>query len=86
MDAIRNDVGVNGGAGDQRRRIFLVPRVQVHRLNMSGTAVTSLDMSVAGVRQPLAVAPGCAVILANGTIEATRLALESLGVGSTSIP
>src|SRR5438552_1677428 len=46
MDAIRNDVGVNGGGGDQRRRIFLVPRTQVHRLSMSGTAVTSIDMSV----------------------------------------
>ena len=83
MDAVRNDVGVNGAGGDQRRRIFLVPRTQVHRLSMSGAAVTSIDLSVAGQRQALAVAPGCAVILANGTIEATRLALESLGVGST---
>ncbi|MDB5376949.1 MAG: Glucosemethanolcholine oxidoreductaseNAD binding site [Rubritepida sp.] len=82
MDAIRNDVGVNGGGGDARRRIFLVPRTQVHRLNLSGTHVSSLDMSVAGVRQQLALAPGCAVILANSTIEATRLALESLGIGS----
>jgi choline dehydrogenase-like flavoprotein len=82
MDAVRNDVGVNGAGGDQRRRIFLVPRAQVHRLNMSRNAVSSLDLTVAGVRQPLAVGPGCAVILANGTIEATRLALESLGVGS----
>ncbi len=83
MDAVRNDVGVNGGGGDSRRRIFLVPRAQVHRLNLTGTNVTSIDMSVAGVRQPLQLAPGCAIILANGTIEATRLALESLGIGST---
>jgi hypothetical protein len=83
MDAVRNDVGVNGGGGDGRRRIFLVPRAQVHRLNMTGTGVTSIDMSVAGVRQSLQLAAGCAVILANGTIEATRLALESLGIGST---
>ena len=82
MDAIRNDVGVNGGGGDGRRRIFLVARTQVHRLNMTGTGVGSIDMSAAGVRQQLPLAPGCAVILANGTIEATRLALESLGVGS----
>jgi choline dehydrogenase-like flavoprotein len=82
MDAIRNDVGVNGGGGDSRRRIFLVPRTQVHRLNLTGTAVTSIDMSVAGVRQQLPVASSCAVIIANGTIEATRLALESLGIGS----
>jgi 3-keto-disaccharide hydrolase/GMC oxidoreductase len=83
MDAVRNDVGVNGGGGDSRRRIFLVPRAQVHRLNMTGTNVTSIDMSVVGVRQPLQLAPGCAVILANGTIEATRLGLESLSIGST---
>ena len=82
MDAMRNDVGVNGGGGDGRRRIILVPRAQVHRLNMTGTNVTSIDMSVAGVRQSLQLAAGCAVILANGTIEATRLALESLGIGS----
>src|SRR5262249_61152579 len=82
MDAVRNDVGVNGGGGDSRRRIFLVPRAQVHRLNITGTRVTSIDMSVAGVRRQLPIAPACAVILANGTIEATRLALESLGIGS----
>lgn len=83
MDAVRNDVGVNGAGGDSRRRMFLVPRTQVHRLNMTGNAVTSIDMSVVGVRQQFPVAPGCAVIVANGTIEATRLALESLGIGST---
>jgi hypothetical protein len=82
IDAVRNDVGSSGAGGDQPRRIFLVPRAQVHRLNMSGNAVSSLDISVAGVRQLLTVGPGCAVILANGTIEATRLALESLGIGS----
>lgn len=82
MDAIRNDVGVNGGGGDARRRLFLVPRTQVHRLNVTGNAVTSIDMSVAGVRRQLSLAPGCAVIVANSTIEATRLALESLGIGS----
>ena len=80
MDAIRNDAAVNGG--DTRRRIFLVPRTQVHQLSMTGNRVTSLDMSVAGVRQQFSVAPGCNVVLANGTVEATRLALESLGVGS----
>jgi choline dehydrogenase-like flavoprotein len=82
MDAIRNDVAVNTGYGDLSRRIFLVPRTQVHRLNVTGNTVTSIDLSVAGVRQVLSVASGTAVIIANGTIEATRLALESLGVGS----
>jgi hypothetical protein len=56
----------------------------VHRLNLdpADSTVTSIDMSVAGVRRPLPLAPGCAVVVANGTIEATRLALESLGIGS----
>lgn len=82
MDALRNDVSRNAGYGDLSRRIFLVPRVQVHRLNLTGNTVTSIDLSLAGVRQLLQLAPSCAVIIANGTIEATRLALESLGVGS----
>ena len=44
MDAIRNDVAVNGGSGDPSRRIFLVPRAQVHRLNINaaGDAVSSV--------------------------------------------
>ena len=84
MDAIRNDVARNSGSGDASRRIFLVPRVQVHRLNLNaaGDAVTSLDLSVAGVRQQLNISKSAAVIIADGTVEGTRLALESLGVGS----
>jgi len=82
MDALRSDAATNTAYGDQSRRIFVVPRVQVHRLNVTGSTVTSLDLSVDGIRTTQQVAPGCAVILANGTIEATRLALESLGVGS----
>ena len=82
MDALRNDVSANTRYGDLSRRIFLVPRVQVHRLNVTGSVVNSIDLSVDGARQTLTVAQGTAVILANGTVEATRLALESLGVGS----
>jgi choline dehydrogenase-like flavoprotein len=82
MDALRQDVSANSAYGDLSRRIFLVPRVQVHRLNVTGNAVTSIDLSVDGACQMLTVATGTAVILANGTIEATRLALESFGVGS----
>jgi hypothetical protein len=83
MDAVRNDIGTNGGAGDTRRRFFLLPRTQVHRLICSGNRVVAVDLSVAGVRRQVTVAAGTSVILANGTIEATRLALDSLGVGST---
>ncbi len=83
IDAIRNDVAVNNSHGDISRRVFLMPRTQVLRLNLSGNAVASLDLSVDGQLQTLQIAPSCAVVLANGTIEATRLALDSLGVGST---
>ncbi|MDR6476191.1 hypothetical protein J2778_003691 [Paraburkholderia graminis] len=83
MDALRTDVATNTAYSDQSRRIFVVPRVQVHRLNLTGgSTVTSIDLSVDGTRTNFPVMPTCAVVLANGTIEATRLALESLGVGS----
>jgi hypothetical protein len=82
IDALRSDVSTNTAYGDQGRRIFLMPRAQVHRLNLTGNAITSIDLSVDGVRTSLQVSPACAVVIANGTIEATRLALESLGVGS----
>jgi hypothetical protein len=86
IDAVRNDVGTNSGGGDVTRRIFLVPRTQVLRLNVTAGAVTSIDVSTVstnGALQNLPVPSGCAVVLANGTIEATRLALTSLGVGDT---
>src|SRR5215510_5958780 len=83
MDALRNDVSQNTAYGDLSRRVFLVPRTQVHRLNLTGNVVTSIDMSVNGARQLLQLAPQTAVVIANGTIEATRLALESFGIGST---
>jgi hypothetical protein len=82
MDALRSDVASDTAYGDQSRRIFVVPRVQVHRLNRTGSAVTSIDLSVDGSRTTFQIMPSCAVVLANGTIEATRLALESFGVGS----
>jgi choline dehydrogenase-like flavoprotein len=83
IDAIRNDVAVNNSQGDRSRRLFLLPRTQVLRLNRTGNQVTSLDLLVNGQAQPLTIPPSCAVILANGTVEATRLALGSLGVGNT---
>ncbi|MDH6153695.1 MULTISPECIES: family 16 glycoside hydrolase [Paraburkholderia] len=82
MDALRSDVASDTASGDQTRRIFLVPRVQVHRLNVADSTVASIDLSVDGMRTTLPLMPTCAVVIANGTIEATRLALESLGVGS----
>jgi len=84
IDAIRNDATVNGTHLDVSRRIFLVPRTQVRKVNLTGDTVSSLDVDFNGAAKTLKVEPGCAVVLANGTIEATRLALDSLGAGDRS--
>ena len=82
IDAVRNDVAAHTNHGDLSRRIFVVPRAQVLKLNLTGNAVTSLDLNVEGGNRSLPLGPRCAVVVATGTIEATRLALESLGIGS----
>jgi len=83
IDAVRDDAGTNAGA-DANRRVFVVPRTHVVRLTLAGSAVSSIDVVSDGVPRTLAVTPGCAVVLAAGTVETTRLALDSLGVGSTT--
>jgi hypothetical protein len=64
-------------APDWRRRLFLVPRTHVLRLQTSGGVVNQIEVDANGQRQFLTIAPNCAVVLANSTIEATRLALDS---------
>jgi choline dehydrogenase-like flavoprotein len=81
IDALRHDSTSNSRSGDVSRRLFLLPRTQVLQLNRAGNAVVSLDLVTDGQRQTLFVRPDCAVVLANGTIEATRLALDSFGIG-----
>jgi choline dehydrogenase-like flavoprotein len=83
IDAVRNDAAENSGQGDVSRRLFVVPRARVLRLHHVDGTVTGLDVALEGRRQPilLPVPAGSAVVLANGTIEATRLALDSLGAG-----
>src|SRR5262249_22465684 len=57
-------------------------RAEVIRLNRDDNqAVTSLDLEVRGIKKTLRLGPNTTVILANGTVEATRLALAHLGVG-----
>ncbi|TMC47365.1 MAG: GMC family oxidoreductase, partial [Chloroflexi bacterium] len=73
IDAIREA----SGAPDWRRRLFLVPRAHVIRLSTSGGVVNQIEVDANGQRKFLTIDPTCAVVLANGTIEATRLALES---------
>ena len=62
---------------DPQRRLFLVPNAHVTRIHTSGGAASSIDVVVNGALQSLPVSAKCAVILALGTIESTRLALVS---------
>lgn len=73
IDAIRQDTG----NPDWRRRLFLVPRAHVTKLNVTNGAVCGLEVWVNGQQKFLTIPPSCAVVLASGTIESTRLALES---------
>ncbi|WP_243361118.1 family 16 glycoside hydrolase [Fundidesulfovibrio terrae] len=82
FDAIREDIGKRWRNNiDAWRRLMLLPHTQVIGLKTVGNRVTELELRVGGVQQflraPL-LSPDCTVILANGTIEATRLALDSL--------
>jgi choline dehydrogenase-like flavoprotein len=87
LDALREDIGrrlrfdAAGNAVNTYRRLMLVPRVHVARLRPNGSAVTGIDLVVNGQAQPLAaplLSPNCTVVLALGTFESTRLALESI--------
>jgi len=62
---------------DSQRRLFVVPNAHVTRLITASGVVTQIQVSVNGVSQSISVTPNCAVIMALGTIESTRLALAS---------
>ncbi len=68
---------------DSARRIFVVPNAHVIRLEREGTRVTGIEVSINGQRQIISknnvLSPDAQVVLALGTIETTRLALESFG-------
>ncbi|MCP3415745.1 GMC oxidoreductase [Bradyrhizobium brasilense] len=82
IDALNQDVN-DSASNPWDRRLMLLPRAEVTglRLDDKQQAVTSLDLEVAGDPKTLPLGPDTTVILANGTIEATRLALAHLGVG-----
>jgi hypothetical protein len=65
------------------RRIFVMPRAHVIRLKRDGNRVTEIEVAINGQRQTISknniMSPDCQVVLALGTIETTRLALESFG-------
>lgn len=81
IDAINQDVRESTDQ-PRPRRLMLLPRTEVVGLNRDDKeAVTSLDLEVLGVKKALRLGPHTTIILANGTVEATRLALAHLGVG-----
>lgn len=65
------------GQPDASRRLFIVPNAHVTKLPTTGGAVTSVQVAVDGAVKSLTVSAKCAVILALGTVESTRLALFS---------
>ena len=73
IDAIREAAG----SPDWQRRLFYAPRAHVTKLQVSSGAVTGIEVFVNGQQKFLPITSKCAVVLASGTIEATRLALES---------
>lgn len=77
MPILTDAVREAAGRPDWQRRLFIVPRAHVTTLNTTNSAVTSIDVRVNGQMKPLTIPSTCAVVLASGTIEATRLALDS---------
>ncbi|VTU21556.1 dehydrogenase, family [Variovorax sp. PBL-H6] len=77
MPILTDAVREAAGRPDWQRRLFIVPRAQVTRLQTSNGAVTGIEARVNGEQKVLAIQPSCAVVLASSTIEATRLALNS---------
>src|SRR5439155_11818038 len=82
FDAVREDIGKRWRNNiDAWRHLMILPRAQVVRLTTSGNRVSEVELLVNGqqqfLRQPL-ISPDCIFVLAAGTIESTRLALDSL--------
>jgi hypothetical protein len=76
IDAIREDgeqVGFNNGI----RRLFIVPRARALKLSTEEGFVNQIELSVNGERRFLPINPSCAVVLALGSVESTRIALAS---------
>src|SRR4029077_3509497 len=76
ISAIRDAIAEVGG-DNARRRLFLVPRAQVVKLHTSGGMVRCIEVFVNKQQRFLDIAPRCAVVLALGAIESTRIAMES---------
>jgi choline dehydrogenase-like flavoprotein len=82
FDAVREDIGRRWRNNiDAWRRLMVLPRAQVVSLTTSAGRVTEIELRVNDVQQflrPPLLSPDCTVVVAAGTIESTRLALDSL--------
>lgn len=86
IDAINQDVNDSGNKPADRR-LMLLPRAEVVGLTLDDKKqATSLRLQVGGDPKTLRLGPGTTVVLANGTVEATRLALAHLSVGQQTQP
>jgi hypothetical protein len=86
-EAIRDDINRRWTLDDNsRRRLFLVPKAHVIRLVRTSApdVVDRIELAVSGrpvtLERGTHLSPGCQIVLALGTIESTRLALESFPV------
>jgi len=73
IDAIRED----SGRPDSERRLFYVPRTHVVKLHHANGKVTMIEARVNGQPRFYNVPSNCSVVISTGTIESTRLAMES---------
>jgi GMC oxidoreductase len=73
IDAVRDAAS----QPDSQRRLFVVPNCHVTKLNVTSSSISSVQVNVSGATQILPIRPNCPVILALGTMESTRLALNS---------
>jgi len=73
IDAIREAAA----SPDNERRLFYVPRTQVVKLHTDGNKITSIEVRTNSQTKFLPVSPTCSIVISSGTIESTRLALES---------
>ena len=67
------------GGDDVKKRLMIVPRCHVIRLNSVTEAGGRRVTEVITERGPVPVVPGAQMIVALGTVESTRLALLSFG-------
>jgi choline dehydrogenase-like flavoprotein len=74
------------GQPDSQRRLFVVPNAHVTRLIAASGSVVSLQVNVNGANYSMPIAPRCAVVLALGTVESTRLALGSFPTSPNNPP